>query len=103
MNQLDNNTGLHITSYHDSRNSANLYENNEHVYGSHTNISPISTPFKGITVGQQTESCESTQAASSSELPFETNIEMNMINIESSELVVLTVMISHPRVLKMTL
>ncbi len=31
MNQQDNNTGLHITSYHDSRNSAHLYENNEQV------------------------------------------------------------------------
>ncbi len=87
VNQQNNNTGLYITSYHDSRNSANIYENNEQVCGSHTNIniSPISTPFKGITVGQQTESCESTETASSSELPFETNIEMNMINIESSE------------------
>ncbi len=47
VNQQNNNTGLQITSYHDSRNSANLYENNEQVCGSHTNIniSPISTPI----------------------------------------------------------
>ncbi len=31
MNQQDNNTELHVTSYHDSKNSANLCENNEHV------------------------------------------------------------------------
>ncbi len=80
MNQQDNNTGVYITSYHDSRNSAHLYENNEQVHESHTNItfSPIST------VGQPTESCESTQVVSSSELPVETNIEINMIHIESS-------------------
>ncbi len=35
-------------------------------------------------MGQQAESYEGTQAASSSEFSFETNIEMNMINIESS-------------------
>ncbi len=53
MNQQENNTGLYITSYHYSRNSTHLYENNEQVCESHTNIntSPISTPFKGVTVG----------------------------------------------------
>ncbi len=63
MNQQDKNTGVHITSYHDYRNSAHLYENNEHVCECHTNIniSRISTPFKCIIMGQQTESCEGTQ------------------------------------------
>ncbi len=36
-------------------------------------------------MGQQSESCEGTQVALSSELPVKTNIEMNMINIESFE------------------
>ncbi len=36
-------------------------------------------------MSQQIQSCEGAQVASSSELPVETNIEMNMINIESSE------------------
>ncbi len=47
MNKQDNNTGLNITSYHEFRNSAHLFDNNEQVRGSHTsiNISLISTAY----------------------------------------------------------